>query len=154
MLADRTWIEEHIPHQGTMCLLASVECCSDDEATCLSHAHLDLCNPLRDGDDLGMSVAIEIAAQAMAVHGVLSQSNTTRPKRGYLTSVRQVKWSPAGWPNGDVVRVKVWRESGVGDTVLYGFELSDMVRQEVFVTGRATVLLDSAAWASGRSLMG
>jgi len=88
-ILDRAWIENHIPHQGSMCLLSSVQSWNQEKITCLADSHFKLDNPLRAYGKLGVSCGIEYAAQAMAVHGaLLAPTNSEAPKVGYLVSVR------------------------------------------------------------------
>lgn len=86
---DKTWIEAHIPHQGSMCLLDHV--ISWDERTIICHAisHLQPTNPLRYRNQLNTACGIEYAAQAMAVHGALrGPSDQEKPRAGFLVSIR------------------------------------------------------------------
>ena len=72
MQLNRAWIEAHIPHQGRMCLLDEVLRWGPDRISCLSCGHRAADHPLRAHDRLGAACGIELAAQAMAVHGALS----------------------------------------------------------------------------------
>ena len=95
MPLNREWIEKHIPHQGTMCLLDEVLTWNTSRVQCRSSSHRDRSNPLRSHDRLAAVCGIEYAAQAMAVHGALIASRlTASPKNetvvGYLASVRNV----------------------------------------------------------------
>lgn len=88
---DHDWIASHIPHQGSMCLLESVQTWDQEKIVCHANSHRALDNPLRAHGQLGIACGIEYAAQAMAVHGaLLAPANSTRPKVGYLVSVRGV----------------------------------------------------------------
>ena len=61
-----------IPHQGTMCLLDTVERWDDTSITCTTASHRDATNPLRRDNQLEAICGLEYAAQAMAVHvGIL-----------------------------------------------------------------------------------
>ena len=77
MTPDRAWIERHIPHKGSMCLLDGVTQWSEAEIVCHATSHRDPGNPLRsvdrDVNGLGITAGIEYAAQAMAVHGAIHQ---------------------------------------------------------------------------------
>ena len=95
MALDRHWIESHIPHQGSMCLLDEVLTWNAVRVQCRSSTHRDLANPLRARNRLAAVCGIEYAAQTMAVHGALIASRiTASPKStavaGYLASVRNV----------------------------------------------------------------
>ncbi|MBV8741496.1 MAG: hypothetical protein JOZ12_06890, partial [Sinobacteraceae bacterium] len=71
MSLTREWIESHIPHRGTMCLLEEVLSWDATHAQCRSSTHRRADNPLRAYDRLGAACGVEYAAQAMAVHGAL-----------------------------------------------------------------------------------
>src|SRR5664279_4603376 len=59
MKIDRTWIQHHIPHQGTMCLLEAVKHWNDTEIQCYARSHGALDNPLRNAHGLPISAGIE-----------------------------------------------------------------------------------------------
>ena len=93
MPLDRQWIERHIPHQGTMCLLDEVLTWNTQRVQCRSSTHRNRANPLRAHDRLGAVCGIEYAAQAMAVHGALivppssvSSIHALSTQRRWLTS--------------------------------------------------------------------
>src|SRR5690349_3882547 len=90
-MLDRDWIASHIPHQGSMCLLDSVQSWDADKIACQASSHRLPDHPLRAYGRLGAACAIEYAAQAMAVHGALTGSAATAPKAGYLVSARSVQ---------------------------------------------------------------
>ncbi len=146
---DREWIASRIPHQGRMCLLDGVEQWDEHGVVCIATSHLHAENPLRAENKLGITSAIEYAAQAMAVHcALLMDKNmideTKAPGAGYLASVRQVNWHRARFD--DVVgelRVSARRISGNHITVLYSFEIH--VSDELLIDGRASVVLNAAA---------
>ena len=102
MALDRSWIEQHIPHKGRMCLLDEVLNWDATQIRCRSATHRTTDNPLRAHGRLGAVCGIEYAAQAMAVHGALvgasaplasSMSEQVRDSLGacvaYLASVRE-----------------------------------------------------------------
>src|SRR5579864_9625666 len=103
MPLDRHWIEQHIPHEGRVCLLDEVLSWDARHIRCRSATHRTADNPLRAHGRLGAACGIEYAAQAMAVHGALVAasaplaSTVSRSVRsslgaavGYLASVRNV----------------------------------------------------------------
>ena len=90
-LIEREQILTMIPHAGSMCLLDAVLAWDEGSVRCLSRRYRDSDNPLRRADGvLGAACGIEIAAQAMAVHGRLISGETGPPTRGYLASLRDV----------------------------------------------------------------
>src|SRR4051812_26043908 len=90
-MLDHDWIVRHIPHQGSMCLLDSVQSWHADKIVCRASSHRLSDNPLRAFGQLGAACAIEYAAQAMAAHGALTASAASAPKAGYLVSARSVQ---------------------------------------------------------------
>lgn len=139
---DHAWIAAHIPHQGRMCLLDHVLAWDAQQICCAASSHSAPDHPLRDGGRLGISIGIEYAAQAMAVHGVLLAGNGQRQSMGYLASVRGVRThvqrldDQAGW-----LHVNAARLSGDASLILYQFNLTAQGR--CLIEGRATVVLDA-----------
>lgn len=148
---DRHAIAARIPHQGSMCLLDSVESWDSNGIRCQAHSHSDPANPLRAHGRLGAACGVEYAAQAMAVHGALvSESGTgstlAAPRAGYLASVRGVtlfvdRLDTANMP----LTVTAERVTGDDNTVLYSFMVQ--AGEQTLVTGRAIVVLDAGALA-------
>jgi predicted hotdog family 3-hydroxylacyl-ACP dehydratase len=89
MILDRDAIRLLIPHQGTMCLIDTVEHWDAQHIVCTSNQHALATNPLRSGGELSCVHGIEFAGQAMAVHGGLLAPASTTPRIGLLLSVRQ-----------------------------------------------------------------
>ncbi len=73
-----------------MCLLDSVAHWDDARIDCRATSHRAPENPLRMDGRLPAVVAIEYAAQAMAVHGGLRARPDTTAAPGYLVAVRSV----------------------------------------------------------------
>jgi predicted hotdog family 3-hydroxylacyl-ACP dehydratase len=146
---DRRWIESHIPHQGTMCLLDEVLTWDAARVRCRSSTHRTATNPLRAHDRLGAVCGIEYAAQAMAVHGALIASAGatigTNPPRvvGYLATVRNVTLHVARLDDIETDLVAT-AELVTGDerTALYGFSVSSGER--VLLEGRAAIVFTTA----------
>lgn len=81
-----------IPHAGSMCLLDGVLRWDEVSLRCVSRRFRDPDNPMRRADGtLGAASGIEIAAQAMAVHGSLVGGKGAPPARAYLASLRDVR---------------------------------------------------------------
>lgn len=92
MHIDRGRIAAMIPHAGTMCLLDAVVRWDATSIRCLTRCHRRADNPLRRPDGaLGAVCGVEIAAQAMALHGRLIADRVDPPVPGYLASVRDVR---------------------------------------------------------------
>ena len=141
---DRAWIERHIPHQGRMCLLDRVLEWSAERILCSSAGHRAPDHPLRSHGRLGIACGIELAAQAMAVHGaILAQGSGDRPRAGLLASVRGVRL----WARRlDDVESDLFCEAvnvmGNPGTALYEFELRSASSR--LISGRAAVVLDAS----------
>ena len=74
-----------------MCLLDSVTSWDVDRIDCRASSHRSPANPLRLEDRLPAVVAIEYAAQAMAVHGGLRALPEQDAAPGYLVTVRDAR---------------------------------------------------------------
>ncbi|HEY1857086.1 hypothetical protein [Acidocella sp.] len=134
-----------IPHAGSMCLLDAVLAWDEVSVRCLSRRYRDSDNPLRRADGvLGSACGIEIAAQAMAVHGRLISGETGQPTRGYLASLRDVTLRTLRLDavDGDLA-VDATRLMGDDRGATYRFVLS--VQGAELLSGRATVLFSGAA---------
>ena len=144
MRLNRGWIESHIPHSGRMCLLDEVLEWETDRIRCASNSHRAADHPLRAHGRLGIACGIEIAAQAMAVHGALSaDESSSRPRAGLLAGVRGVRMYAARLDDARADLIcKAARVAGDEGTALYDFELSSA--GSILMRGRATVVLDAA----------
>lgn len=143
MTIGREQIVAMIPHAGSMCLIDAVLSWNQAAIRCLSRYYERRDNPLRRSDGtLGAACGIELAAQAMAIHGYLTAtaSGLARPAQGYLASLRDVGLRTANldWIEGDLV-VEAELLMGDASCATYRFAVgSDSVE---LLGGRATVLL-------------
>jgi predicted hotdog family 3-hydroxylacyl-ACP dehydratase len=145
MQLDHAWLLAHIPHQGSMCLLDTVVDWDARQIRCTASSHRESGNPLRAQDQLGAACGIEYAAQAMAAHGALLAAADSRPRAGYLASVRNVDLSLARLDDITAdLDIEAERLSGNDNTILYSFRVSAAGRD--VLTGRAAVLLDTEKW--------
>jgi predicted hotdog family 3-hydroxylacyl-ACP dehydratase len=145
MIIGRGQILTMIPHAGTMCLLDEVLRWDALSVQCLSRRYSWPDNPLRRANGtLGTACGIEIAAQAMAVHGRLTAGEGSAPKGGYLVSLRDVRLHAARLDTmeGDLL-VNAERLLGDAKTAIYHFSLA--VQETELLCGRATVMLDPGA---------
>jgi predicted hotdog family 3-hydroxylacyl-ACP dehydratase len=140
---DRARIATLIPHAGTMCLLDSVLRWDASSVRCLTRRHARDDNPLRRPDGtLGAACGIEIAAQAMAVHGRLVAEGAGSSGNGYLASLRDVHLRRARLDDvADDLVVDAERLMGDVHSAVYHFALGSGGVE--FLSGRATVLLDA-----------
>lgn len=140
-MKDRQWLESHLPHKGTMCLLDHVVSWTDDEIHCKAYSHKDPNNPLVTEGMLGSSAGIEYAAQAMAAHGCLLLKDDGSPRQGFIASVRNIVFKTKDLSSlSPEIDIHATRLMGDDDNVIYEFEVSDSGLPKV--TGRATVVLD------------
>lgn len=134
-----------IPHGGAMCLLDEVLDWDAVSVRCLSHRYRAPDNPLRRADGtLGSACGIEIAAQAMAVHGRLTAPAEGAPVPGYLVSLRDVLLARSclDAATGSLT-IKATRLMGDVRGATYAFSVTD---QEIdMLSGRATVLFGTIA---------
>lgn len=147
---DHAWIAAHIPHQGSMCLLEQVLTWDAQNIVCRTISHRAEDNPLRAHGRLGAACAIEYAAQAIAVHGALLQSESVeRAAVGLLASARGVELLVSRLDDiQHDLRVSAQRlHSDVGGA-LYSFALHSFARHEhdcLLVHGRASLLLNATS---------
>jgi predicted hotdog family 3-hydroxylacyl-ACP dehydratase len=141
---DQAWIAAHIPHAGSMCLLAEVAEWSQTKIVCLASSHRLAFNPLRCAGTLGITTGIEYAAQAMAVHAALLADGAEVPRVGYLTSVRDVHWRRQRLDDlACDLTVRAEKLAGDQGVAVYTFCL--LAAQVVLMSGRASVLLEPEA---------
>jgi predicted hotdog family 3-hydroxylacyl-ACP dehydratase len=143
MQLDRAWIERHIPHQGSMCLLDAVIERGAEHISCRTGTHRAADNPLRSAGRLGAACGIEYAAQTMAVHGALASSETgVRAEAGFLAGLRDVRLHVLRLDDiEDDLVCHAARIAGDAGTALYEFGLWAGARS--LLSGRAMVLLDA-----------
>jgi len=137
-----------IPHSGRMCLLERLIEWDADRIVCAAINHRDADHALRTRRGLLAPVAIEYAAQAMALHGALiGQAAGTPATPGYLASARGVQLHrlrlddlpPAA---SDELRIEATRQAGDAQQILYTFHVSHAGRP--VADGRAAVVLNTA----------
>jgi predicted hotdog family 3-hydroxylacyl-ACP dehydratase len=135
---SRTEILAMIPHGESICLLDEVQDWDADWLRCRSQRFLAADNPLRRADgSLGAACGIEIAAQAMAVHGRLTAPQQSAPVPGFLVSVRDVHLAHPWLATGPLL-IEARRLMGDGRGASYSFTLTAMGTD--LLRGRATVM--------------
>jgi predicted hotdog family 3-hydroxylacyl-ACP dehydratase len=87
---------------------------------------------------------VEFAAQAMAIHGGLTQCDGGKPQAGYLASLREVTWHVDRLDTipGDLV-IEAERLMGDGQHEIYRFVVR--CEQVTLLAGRAAVVLGGEA---------
>jgi len=157
MPLNRAWIEARIPHQGRMCLLDEVIDWDAQHIRCRTATHRAPDNPLRSHDRLGIACGIEYVAQAMALHGALTNGAAgaagganavdaiagRSSQLGLLAAVRDMRFIVLRLDDieSDLI-CEVTHLAGDGMTALYEFALRD--RDRSLLSGRASVILDAA----------
>jgi predicted hotdog family 3-hydroxylacyl-ACP dehydratase len=140
---DHAAIAARVPHSGTMCLLATCERCSAEEIVCTTTSHGDPAHPLRTPSGLLAVNAIEIASQAMALHGTLAAAPGSAPRPGFLASVRNVVLHVARLDDvPGAIEVQATKLAGDERQASYQFALHDRAGR-MLAEGRATVILDA-----------
>lgn len=144
---DHAWIASHIPHQGSMCLLDRVEAWDKEKIECRASSHRAAGNPLRAHGQLGIACGIEYAAQAMAVHGaLLAPADSTKPRVGYLVSVRGVTMAVTRLDDIHTdLLITASCIMGSEHNILYQFSVG--ADDRLLLEGRAAVVLNAEALA-------
>ena len=142
---DRQGIEARIPHRGAMCLLHELVSWDARELRCRVVSHADPGHPLREQGLLPSAAGLELASQAMALHGALNAPADVPPQAGFLASARDLKLHAARLDDapGPLV-VQVVHLAGDGLQALYAFDITDALGR-LLVEGRAAVVLDARA---------
>jgi predicted hotdog family 3-hydroxylacyl-ACP dehydratase len=140
---DRDGIAQRIPHSGSMCLLDGLLAWDATTVRCRASGHHDATHPLRSPGGLLAPVAIEYAAQAMALHGALTAAPGSVPSAGFLASARSVNLHVARLDDvPGLLIVSATRLAGADQQALYTFALHDEGGR-LLVDGRATVVLNT-----------
>ena len=134
-----------IPHAGAMCLLDEVEHWDEGGITCRSVRYAAAENPMRRADgSLGSACGIEIASQAMALHGRLSAPAEGQPRPGFLVSLRDVRLRAPSFPT-DAGPLTISARRLMGDTRGASYVFTVMAGEDEWLSGRATVLFEAPA---------
>jgi predicted hotdog family 3-hydroxylacyl-ACP dehydratase len=138
---DRPQIMRMIPHAGAMCLLDAVLEWNEISLRCLSRRYRDLDNPMRrENGVLGVISGIEIACQAVALHGRLLAKSQGEPQQGYLVSLREVQ-SRDGRLDAIAGELVIDAKMLAGDARSATYQFSLAVAGRTLLDGRLTVLL-------------
>jgi predicted hotdog family 3-hydroxylacyl-ACP dehydratase len=143
---DHAAIEARIPHRGAMCLLARALECDDRRIRCLISDAADPEHPLRGASGLPAAAALEIASQAMALHGSLNAEHgaggAPPAPAGFLASARQLRLHVARLDDAvPPLEVRATLHAGNPRQALYDFELR-AGDGRLLVDGRAVVVLE------------
>jgi predicted hotdog family 3-hydroxylacyl-ACP dehydratase len=144
MPLDRETLEHLLPHRGAMCLLDSVAQWDHARIDCRATSHRDPDNPLRLGGRLPAVVAIEYAAQAMAVHGGLRAPPDQGAAPGYLVAVRNARLHAARLDD-ITADLEISAACLVADPTGLAYDFAVSAGGQLLVEGRATVALRTRA---------
>lgn len=141
---DRAGLAGLVPHRGAMLLLDALERWDATTVRCRASDPRDPAHPLRTASGLLAPAAIEMAAQAMALHGALTaMAAGLAASPGYLASVRGVDF--ARWRLDDLgpgaLLVEAEKQAGDGGRILYAFAVTH--GGTAVARGRAAVVLNS-----------
>jgi predicted hotdog family 3-hydroxylacyl-ACP dehydratase len=140
---DRAAILRLIPHAGAMCLLDGAQSWDGAGISCLSTRYAQLDNPMRRADGtLGSACLIEIASQAMALHGRLCAADDAPPRPGFLVSLRDVTLHAATL-DGTEGALTVAARQVLGDARGAGYEFNVRADGVILAEGRAMVLFEA-----------
>lgn len=141
-------ISDLIPHQGSMCLLQSVQSCDQQRICCTSFSHLDRDNPLRAQQQLAALHLAEYGAQAAALHGpwLAHMAGRQAPAGGgYLAAIKQLSWQRAridDLPAEQPLLVEAERLLESAEGLIYQFRASH--NAEPLASGRLLIALHQA----------
>ncbi len=134
-----------IPHAGAMCLLDAAQSWNADGIICISTRYARPDNPLRRADGtLGASCLIEIASQAMALHGRLCAADNAPPHPGFLVSLRDATLHIA-MLDGTEGPLTIAARSLLSDARGASYEFSVDATGNILAEGRAMVLFEAPA---------
>jgi predicted hotdog family 3-hydroxylacyl-ACP dehydratase len=142
MLKGRAEIQALIPHSGDMCLLDGVMHWDATHITCIASSHHNPDNPLSCHGKLHALSGLEFAAQAMAVHGGLTNLVKQRPRAGLLVSVRDVAAQVKYLSDfAEDLHIEAEQLMAGDNGVTYSFSIR--AGNQELLTGRAMVVLDA-----------
>lgn len=147
MTMNHREIEALIPHRGAMCLLDRLVDWNADRIVCVATSHVAPDHPLRTAGGLSATVAIEYAAQAMALHGaLLAREGGGEALPGFLASARGVKLHRLRLDDlAGPLTVEAVRQAGDAKQLLYAFTLTH--EGQPVAEGRVAVVLGVALTA-------
>lgn len=112
-----------LPHAGPMCLLREI--LEEDETSLVCTAAIEAGSPLASGSASPAMVAMELAAQAAAVHHAVRDARVTPGGGGpgYLVRARDVRLQVRTLPAGPPLEVAVRLEGSAPPLAMYRFRI-------------------------------
>jgi predicted hotdog family 3-hydroxylacyl-ACP dehydratase len=139
MMLIRQEIARLVPHDGTMCLLDTVQSWDDIHLICTATSHRNPSHPLRDGDVLRAVCGIEYAAQAIAAHRGLLADKRCRQSIGVVGGIRDFVMEVERLEDiTDDLSIRVDKLIEQGGSLMYRFSISAGGR--LLLSGRASVM--------------
>ena len=138
-------LAELLPQKGPMRLLSEVLAHDVDETLCA--AQVSDAGLFHDADGgVPAWLALEYAAQCMAVHGALaSRARGEPPRPALLLGTRRLRLSVARFPSESALRVRARHHRGESGLVAFDCSIEDRSDGAVLASGRVNVYtLDEA----------
>lgn len=134
-----------------MCLIDEVLAWTETDIHCRTASHRLKSNPLRTAGRLRSECGIEYAAQAIAIHSVLSAAPLgTAAVAGMLVSARGVMLHVDHLDDiDDDLVVRACRVAGDATALMYDFSIDRIAK--TLMSGRASIVLRGPAAASARA---
>lgn len=129
-----------IPHQGRMCLLDRALAWDAERILCETDSHRAPDHPLRRDGMLPVICGLELALQAMALHGALAAGEGHARAAGFVSSLREVTFA-AGRLDTVAGPLRVMAVAILAETrgVIYRFRISGAAA--LLLRGQAAVVL-------------
>ncbi len=140
VLIDKKTLCGLIPHSGSMCLLESVESWDKSGIKCVASNIHDPDHPLRFQGKFTALAALELGAQAMAVHGgLLANCGDETISQGYLAALRNVT---LGRMTLDQVTAPILIDASrlMGDRTIQVYRFRVHSENQLLVSAKATVM--------------
>jgi len=132
-----------VPHAGEMCLLSRIVHANDREIVCAAISHRSPDNPLRRAGRLAALHLAEYGAQAMAVHGGLSDP-AAKARGGMLVAIRDLALEVERLDDvAGELTVSATRLVANADGQIYSFSVSGGGHE--LGRGRVSVMFQAAA---------
>lgn len=141
MLVGPEKIKSLLPHGPSMQLLDQVIRFGPEELVAITNQHRDVNHPLRRScGTLPVSIGIEFAGQASAIHGALLEGDeSTKPRQGFLVMARDVSWRIARLDDlSTELEIRVQLLSRNDQSAMYQFHLCTQ-SQSPLMAGRMAV---------------
>jgi predicted hotdog family 3-hydroxylacyl-ACP dehydratase len=122
-MISREHMRTLIPHAGAMFLLDEVFEWDEDGIVCTATTHRNPRHPLMRNEVLPAIVAVEYAAQAMALHyGLMVEAEGERPQPGWLVAIKELSLHGERLDEiGSPMLIKARRLLAFGGGLLYEF---------------------------------